>query len=178
MPGPNPTCDLVPTPISRSRRPWFSILCGLGLGALLGSSACHGCGGYGPCDREVCVCRDEDDCGFACDYDDCRGTCERLDRCQGACHDGCDLTCRDTSSCDLDCGDACNVTCERVSTCDVGCADDCEIHCSDLSSCDVEMFSGKVFCSRVGSCNVSCVGGDATEPATDCGGGVFACGAC
>ena len=130
------------------------------------------------CSGNVCGCGDRDVCDFDCDVDDCTGSCESLSECHGSCLDGCGLACRDASDCDLDCGDACEVVCERVSTCEVDCGDDCEVTCRDLSDCDVTMTSGRVVCERVSACDVACIVGDATEPAIDCGAGVWSCGGC
>jgi hypothetical protein len=154
----------------------------IGLGLLLGlaaSPACHGChDDDGPCRGDSCLCEDFDRCGFECEVDGCFGECRRLDVCDAACLDDCTLECSDVSQCSLGCADACTVECARVSRCDVLCDEDCDVECSDASTCHVELRSGRVTCARVGSCEVACVVGDATEPAIDCGGGVFVCGGC
>lgn len=155
-----------------------AIVLGLLLGAAA-SPACHGCHeDDGPCRSDTCVCEDFDACGFECAVDGCFGACHRLDRCDAACPDDCTLECSDVSECSLGCDDACTIECARVSRCDVLCGEDCDVECSDAGTCFVELRSGTVTCARVGACEVSCIVGEATEPATDCGGGVFACGPC
>ncbi|MGE0787685.1 MAG: hypothetical protein AB7S26_18565 [Sandaracinaceae bacterium] len=136
-------------------------------------------GNVGPCGVNRCDCVDTSDCEFICVDEPCVGTCASLSTCGGQCGDRCELSCNSTSDCDLGCGDACVVDCRSVSTCAVTCGVDCQVDCTSLSTCRVVMISGLVRCESVSDCDASCALPDGTtQPAEDCGGGVFACGGC
>lgn len=136
-----------------------------------------GCtGNQGPCEANLCMCEDGDECEFVCEDEPCTGVCSSLTDCVGTCRDGCDLACTSTTGCDLACGDTCAVDCSSVSNCTVECGTDCDVECTDLSSCTVRMLSGRVLCTSSGSCDIGCAQLDGSMlPATECGDGVYVC---
>lgn len=134
----------------------------------------------GPCAGDVCECRGGDRCDFSCGaVPGCDVTCESLVECDGTCGDGCTATCNSLSNCLLGCGDGCALDCTSASRCELDCGADCDFSCTSTATCVVRMISGVARCTSVGGCDARCVLPDgSTEAATECGGGVFACGPC
>jgi hypothetical protein len=137
------------------------------------------CGGSDhPCAKDGCLCEGETDCAFECDDTGCGIQCADVSDCDASCGDLCDYACVTASNCTLYCDDDCRALCEDVSNCDVDCGAGCDVTCNDLSNCRVTMISGVASCSNVSNCDIACAVPGGTVDATDCGDGLYACGAC
>lgn len=145
---------------------------------LLGCLMLAACSSDHPCDDGGCVCEAASECAIGCEADDCAIDCGGAGDCDATCDDGCEYTCVDSSNCNVACDEDCLVTCDSVSNCDVDCGEDCDVACDSLSNCRVTMLSGIAHCTSVSNCDIQCVTSGGTEPATDCGDGLFACGSC
>lgn len=131
------------------------------------------CAGGG-CDHN---CHNMDRCGSVCEHDctfECQGVAECTSYCSGP---NCSTSCHNNTSCTGICGDNCDYQCFGVSSCGVAVGDNSQVTCHDLASCRVDCAGDcRVTCRSIGSeCRVTCRDGGG---ATDCGGGVWACGPC
>ena len=131
-----------------------------------------------PCAAPDCVCEDETRCELDCQGDACELGCADVNVCDMSCGDDCQYECESSTDCSLLCADSCSATCDDGATCAVDCGEDCDVLCTEVAECRVAMRSGIATCRDVSQCVVDCLVSGELEPAIDCGGGVFACGAC